>query len=64
MASYILKVKESADSTFQSQKSAEKVRKLRRQNFATKVRKSIKNLRNAPFENNMSKQIKMCIYYD
>ena len=34
-----------------SKKSAEKVRKWRRQNFATNVRKSMKSLRNASFKN-------------
>ena len=37
---YIQKVKMYADFAFQSKKSAEKVRKFSRQNFATKVRKS------------------------
>ena len=37
-----------------SKKSAEKVRKSQRHNFATNVRKSMKSLRNTSFENKMS----------
>ena len=43
--SYILKAEKFAESAFQSQKSAKKVRKSRHKNFATKVRKSIKSLK-------------------
>ena len=39
---YVEKAKKFADSVFRPKKSAEKVRKSSRQNFATKVRKSIK----------------------
>ena len=62
--SYILKAKKSADSTFQSQKICGKVRKSQRQHFATRVRNSIKSLRNASFENRMSKRTKKCVYHD
>ena len=42
---YILKVKQFAESAFQSQKICGKVRKSRHKNFATKIRKSIKSLK-------------------
>ena len=44
---YILKAKKFAEPPFQSKKqSAEKVRKSRHKNFATKVRKSFKSPKN------------------
>ena len=45
LSAYILKAKKSADSAFQSKKSAEKVRKPRQQNFEIEVRKSLKSLK-------------------
>ena len=44
MRANILKAKKSVDSDFRSEKIAEKVCKLRRQSFATKVCKSMKKM--------------------